>query len=244
MKIPQIPSVNKIKSFVIDAVADVAPWLAPSIPAYLVYQNTSDKLGIPFPFNLFAAIAVETLGLASVHTALEFWRWNGEKRKSDNTAPFVVAVAATMFYMVVVLTVNAVLDYTVTLYAQIFAKALLSLLSLDAALIVALRAGHARRMSDIEDDKRERKAERQGARQTDNAPSNDAPNDETDSDKPTGAATIPPFSRGYAGYVEYLTWLSDNGRGWPGKYTVAEEMRVSVRTIERYVAREEELAKL
>lgn len=238
MKTPQLPSIQKIKSAAIDTVADVAPWLAPSIPAYLVYHNTSSKLGIEFPFNLFAAVAVETLGLASVHTALEFWTWNGEKRKTDDTAPFFVAVVATLFYMVVVLTVNAVLDFTSDLYAQIFAKALLSLLSLDAALIVAMRASHARRLSDVQDEKRERKEARQMPRQNES----DATNDATDTDKGANDAQIPTFARGYAGYVEYQKWLSDNGRGWPGKVIAAQEMNRSVRMIERYEAAEEAMA--
>lgn len=157
-------NIAKIKVGLIDIVADVAPWLAPIAPAYMVLVNMRDKLGFPELVAWVVAGAVETLGLASVHTALEFWRWNGERRKSDDPAPFVVAVVAILFYVMVVLTVNAVLDFTDNLFAHIFAKSMLSLLSLPAALIVALRAGHARRLAEIADDKAERKAERAEAR--------------------------------------------------------------------------------
>lgn len=159
-----LPSLQKIKSNIIDLVADVAPWLAPTAPAYMVLVNMRDKLGFPEAVAWMVALAVETLGLASVHTALEFWQWNGEKRKTDDAAPFVVALSAIMFYIVVILTINAVLDATLELWALILSKALLSLLSLDAALIVALRAGQARRKAELEDEKAERKAERAAER--------------------------------------------------------------------------------
>ena len=149
-----------LERVLIDNIAATTPWLAPLIPAYLVYHNMAGRLGFWHPLAMAGAVAVEFLGLGAVHTALEFWTYNDAKRQSDNAAPFWVALGAGLFYVVIVLTVNAVLDLVHTPAVDVLAKALLSLLSVDAALIIALRAQHRRRLAEIAAEKAGRKVER------------------------------------------------------------------------------------
>jgi hypothetical protein len=155
--------VKRIEAGFIDTVAAVTPWLAPLIPAYLVYHNMTTRLGYPPIFGLIGAAAVEFLGLSAVHTAVTFWTWNDDHTKER--APFWFAFGAGLFYVFIVLTVNAALDIAQDSQGvKIFAHALLSLLSVDAAIIIAIRAQHARRLADKQSERDERKAQREAAK--------------------------------------------------------------------------------
>jgi hypothetical protein len=155
-------SVRKIEATLIDTISAVTPWLAPLIPAYLVYRNMTTQLGYPPLFGLIGAAAVEFLGLSAVHTATTFWQWNDDHKNEH--APFWLALCAGLFYILIVLTVNAALDiWRGSDGVKIFAHALLSLLSVDAAVIIALRAQHARRLTERQSAKDERKAQRVNA---------------------------------------------------------------------------------
>ena len=143
-------------------VASYSPWVAPLVPALMTYQNMITHLGFPAWAAWAAAICVETLGLSSIQTAVSFWQWNDSKSKSDPKAPVMVAILTGGFYLLTVLTVNAMLDDAPGVYR--LAKALLSSLSVCAGVILALRAGHARRMAETEQARLDRKAERQEKR--------------------------------------------------------------------------------
>ena len=147
------------ENLLIDVVASYSPWVAPVVPALMTYQNMINHLGFPIWAAWAAAICVETLGLSSIQTAVSFWQWNDAKQKADPKAPVLLAVLTGGFYLLTVLTVNAMLDNAPGVYR--LAKALLSSLSVCAGVILALRAGHARRMAETEQVRLERKAERQ-----------------------------------------------------------------------------------
>src|SRR5512139_1584955 len=160
-------AIKKLEAMFIDTVAAVTPWLAPLIPAYLVYHNMTERLGYPVIFGLVGAAAVEFLGLSAVHTAVTFWQWN-DNHKTER-APFWIAFGAGLFYVAIVLTVNAALDiWQGEQWVNILAHALLSLLSVDAAIIIAIRAQHARRLNERDEARQERKAARQAATASDN----------------------------------------------------------------------------
>ena len=166
-------AIKRIEAAFIDAIAAVTPWLAPLIPAYLVYTNMTQRLGYPPIVGLVGAAAVEFLGLSAVHTAVTFWQWN-DAHKIER-APFWFAFGAGLFYVVIVLTVNAALDiWRGNEGVKILAHGLLSLLSVDAAIIIAIRAQHARRLNERDEAKKERREAR-----AHNAPhdANDAPHD-------------------------------------------------------------------
>lgn len=200
-------SVKRIESTLIDAIAAITPWLAPLIPAYLVYHNMTERLGYTPLFGLIGAAAVEFLGLSAVHTAVTFWQWNDSHRVER--APFWFAFGAGLFYVVIVLTVNAALDiWRDNDSVKILAHALLSLLSVDAAVIIAIRAQHARRLSERDEARQERKAARQAA---------------------TSDATV---TRHETTRDEFVTAWRDNGHASIAK--LAQELGVNVRTAQRW----------
>lgn len=211
-------SIKNLESSLIDLIAAVTPWLAPLIPAYLVYHNMAERLNYSQPFALIGAAAVEFLGLSAVHTAVTFWKWN-DNRKSDR-APMWAAVCAGAFYVVIVLTVNAALDiWKDEPGVRIAAHALLSLLSVDAALIIAMRASHARMVRDDADERERRRLERQSARHGVSSATNDA----------TMTRQSEPMTR-----QKFVTLWQSNGH--KSITALANELHVNPRTAQRWIA--------
>jgi len=157
---------RSIESVLIDLIAATAPWLAPLLPAYMVHTGLTEALKMN-PFIAWTgAVVVEFLGLSAVSTTLTLWDYNDRKREASRApkpargkrkktarkvrglAPVWIALAAGLFYMTVVLVVNVVLDKSGAI--ERLAKALLSSLSIIAALILAVRAQHARRLEAAE----------------------------------------------------------------------------------------------
>lgn len=214
-------AVKRIEATLIDAIAAVTPWLAPLIPAYLVYRNMTQQLGYPVIFGLVGAAAVEFLGLSAVHTAVTFWQWN-DNHKTER-APFWFALGAGLFYVVIVLTVNAALDiWRGSDGIKIFAHALLSLLSVDAAIIIAIRAQHARRLTEREQARTER-TERKAARIDANRARTDANGREPDAN-----GTRTPATR-----EEFMTAWHANGH--ESIAALARELVVNPRTAQKWV---------
>lgn len=211
-------TVKRIEATLIDTIAAVTPWLAPLIPAYLVYRNMTQQLGYPVIFGLVGAAAVEFLGLSAVHTAVTFWQWN-DNHKTER-APFWFALGAGLFYVVIVLTVNAALDiWHGSDGIKIFAHALLSLLSVDAAIIIAIRAQHARRLTEREQARTERKAARIDANKT----RTDANEREQGANKARTPATKDEFM---------TAW---NANGHESIAALARELSVNPRTAQKWV---------
>jgi hypothetical protein len=218
--------VKKIEAVFIDTIAAVTPWLAPLIPAYLVYHNMTTRLGYPPIFGLIGAAAVEFLGLSAVHTAVTFWTWNDDHTKER--APFWFAFGAGLFYVAIVLTVNAALDiWQDSADVKIFAHALLSLLSVDAAIIIAVRAQHARRLADKQSERDERKAQRVAAKSQNATP--DATQKQQGDTGATPDAT--PATRDQ--FV--VAWRSN---GHKSIAALADEMHIHPRTAQRWVEKE------
>jgi hypothetical protein len=136
----QVLAVNRaMESTLVDVIAAYTPWLASVIPASIGWLNVQSVLHFS-PWQAWVyAIVVECLGLATVATSLKFWSWNQEHQKR---APFWLALVTAVFYLTIVLAVNALLDdgdWRVKLV-----KALASSLSVAGALIVAMRSQQAK----------------------------------------------------------------------------------------------------
>ena len=84
---------NNLEKNAVRVVAKLAPWLAPLPSAYFVARSAMIHLALPLPVAIVVAAIIETLGLATVHTALWAYDWNAHKRKTDPTAPTGLAVA-------------------------------------------------------------------------------------------------------------------------------------------------------
>lgn len=129
---------SQFESKFLDTVASVVPWLAPAPTAWIAFEHLTTVLKLPLPVAAAGALVVEGLGLSTIHTALSFWKDDGLR-----SARLWLAIGAGAFYLAVVIVVNIILD-TGPLTA-VTAKSLLSLTSIPAAVIVALRAQDNRR---------------------------------------------------------------------------------------------------
>jgi hypothetical protein len=147
--------IRELEGLLVEMIAATSPWLAPIIPAFMVWQAMTRELGFPRWVALAAACVVECVGLAAVATAFTLWNWNDKRRIKDEKAPVEIAIGTACFYMAVVLTVNVLLDQATWIHR--LAKGLLSSLSVVAAVILAIRAQHARRVILVEKEKEELK---------------------------------------------------------------------------------------
>lgn len=146
----------------LDNIAATTPWLAPALPAAIAYGNMTNHLGFDEWLAFIGALVIEFLGLAAVHTAFQLWEFNETKNDSEQAAPFRWSVYAGAFYLFIIIVVNIILETAVALGmwlegSQILGKALLSLLSVVAAFVLALRSQHARRLAVKEQVKQERR---------------------------------------------------------------------------------------
>ncbi|HHE72646.1 MAG TPA: hypothetical protein ENL34_10250 [Chloroflexi bacterium] len=60
----------------IEVVAKLRPWLAPFPSAYFVARSAMVHLNLPLAVAVVVAAIVETLGLATVHTAMWAYDWD------------------------------------------------------------------------------------------------------------------------------------------------------------------------
>lgn len=147
---------NNSEKYIIDFLSAFVPYAVPVIPAYLTYNHTVTEMGFPVWVAVTAAFVVETLGLASVATAVRFWRHNQKYKSEQNKAPFKLAVMVYLFYIVVVILVNVILEIVAgTRNGWIITSiALFSLLSFPASVLVSIRYIH----SDILDEREQAKS--------------------------------------------------------------------------------------
>ncbi len=134
-------AVNRVmESMLIDVIAAYTPWLAPLIPASIAFDNVQRVLHFaPWQAWLYAAV-VECLGLATVATTLRLWNWMQDNQDNRRSA-FALAVVTALFYLVIVLGVNVLLDDGDWLVKLV--KALASTFSVVGALTVAIRSHQA-----------------------------------------------------------------------------------------------------
>jgi hypothetical protein len=144
---------NLSEENLINNVARVTPWLAPLIPASFAFNNAKSALGASNMMAYVIAAAIEFLGLGVVHTAFTLWEYNQTKREKDPVAPTWIMVLMGVFYLTVVILVNILLDLADVAYIDVAAKATLSLISIPAAFVLAIRAQHRHRLNVIDADK-------------------------------------------------------------------------------------------
>lgn len=150
-----------MENVLVDNVAATVPWLVPLIPAYMAFMHVTEKFGWPNEMAWIVAIVIEGVGLSAVTTAYQLWDYNQTHKEDAELAQFGIAVSTAAYYLVIVITVNVLLDvFKDDTNVRILAQALLSTLSVVAMVILALRAQHARKLADIQRVKDEAKGER------------------------------------------------------------------------------------
>lgn len=137
--------VNGAEKSFLDFLSALVPYCVPVIPAYLTFYHVQREMEFPVWVAVTAAFVVETLGMASVSTAIRFWYHNQKYSKSDNKAPFKLAIGVYGFYIVIVIMVNVILEAVSGERSPsvILTIALFTLLSVPSGVLIAIRAQYA-----------------------------------------------------------------------------------------------------
>jgi hypothetical protein len=143
----------------VQIVAQLAPWLAPLPTAWLVYDRTQQHLGWPWWVALIAGLTLEALGVAILATTLDLYSYNKSKRKTDPKAPFWMGLGLVVLYFLAAELLTVALDIAPSWVAP-FAAAVFPALSVAAFAILAVRADHQHRLSQIEQGKADARAKR------------------------------------------------------------------------------------
>jgi hypothetical protein len=154
---------NNLEKNAIRIVAKLSPWLAPFPSAYFVARSAIVHLDLPLPVAIIVAAIIETLGLATVHTALWAYDWNAHKRKTDPSAPLGLSMTLGAVYMVA--TLGLVVFLEVWPFLAIYAPALFPALAVVGGLNLALISRHEQREAAVKAQRALRQAERQARRQ-------------------------------------------------------------------------------
>ena len=149
---------NNLEKNAIRVVAKLSPWLAPLPSAYFVGRSAMVHLALPLFVAIIVAAIIETLGLATVHTALWAYDWNTHKRKTDPRAPVGLAVVLGGVY--VVATLGLVVFLEVWPFLATYAPAIFPALAVVGAVNLALIAQQEQRESVVRAEKQERQAKR------------------------------------------------------------------------------------
>jgi hypothetical protein len=154
---------HEVEKNAVKIVAKISPWLAPFPSAYFVARSAMVHLSLPLPVAMVVAAIIETLGLATVHTALWAYDWNAHKRKTDPSAPVVLAVALGGVY--VVATLGLVVFLEVWPFLATYAPALFPALAVVGAVNLALISRQEQREATVKTQKEEARERRRARRQ-------------------------------------------------------------------------------
>lgn len=144
------------ESSIVNLVSAIAPWLAPIAPAYMTYQHAVDTLRFPQWVAIPVAVVVEILGFSAVSTFMGFWFFNRRNKSNAKKAPTGWVIFAFSFYLALIVTSNVILDASGNAHnAVITVKALYTLQTIPAALIVIARAGHKALLAEIAKEREE-----------------------------------------------------------------------------------------
>lgn len=159
-------TINGAERSLLDLLSAIVPYTTASIPAYLTFTHTKDYMDFPVNIAWLAAFTVEVLGVTAVSTSIRFWQWNNSHSSKAERAPFVLAVSTYAFYIVVVLSVNVILEVYagVRAPAVIWAIGLFSLLSIPSGVLISVRAQFGEMLEDKRLKAEQRRQERQQIR--------------------------------------------------------------------------------
>jgi hypothetical protein len=149
--------IRNTESSIVNFLSSFAPWLAPIIPAYMTYSHATGVLEFPFAVAVPAALVVEILGFSAVSTFLAFWFYNRRTVAGTKRAPIEVVIIAFVFYLALIVVSNVLLDATKGTewsgWAVVAVRALYTLQTIPAALIVAVRTQHRELLSELAKEK-------------------------------------------------------------------------------------------
>lgn len=138
-------ALNGSERSILDLLSAIVPYAVPIIPAYLTYFHTMKIMEFPAWVAATAAFVVEVLGMTSVSTAIRFWRNNLRYTSEQNKAPFWLAVFVYISYIVIVLSVNVILEIVSNTRSGwvILTIGLFTLLSFPSGVLISIRAQYS-----------------------------------------------------------------------------------------------------
>ena len=142
--------INGMERGVLDFLSALVPYAVPVIPAYLTYYHTRDMMGFPHWVAVTAAFVVEVLGMTSVSTAIRFYRNNLRYTSEQNKAPFALALFVYIFYLLIVISVNVILEIVAGTRGGwiILSIALFTLLSVPSGVLISIRSQFSEMLED------------------------------------------------------------------------------------------------
>lgn len=150
--------IRNTENSIVNFLSAFAPWLAPLTPSYMTFQHAIGVLGFPFLVALAAALVVEILGFTAVSTYLSFWFHNRKNTAESKRAPTGVVIIAFSFYLALIVFSNVLLDtFPGETWAEISVRALFTLQTIPAAMLVAVRTQHRELLSAIAKERSEKK---------------------------------------------------------------------------------------
>ena len=154
--------INGAERSFLDALSAIVPYFVPVIPAYLTYFHTQDLMGFPSQVAFTAAFVVEVLGITAIATAIRFWRYNMRYKDVTKKAPFTLAIGVYVFYLLVVIMVNVILEVEDGSRNNtiILAIALFSLLSVPSGVLISIRSQFGEMLEDRQNQRVARHAPR------------------------------------------------------------------------------------
>ena len=158
--------VNNTEGSLVNFLTAFAPWLAPLAPAYMTYVHMVDFLLFPKPLAFSLALVVEILGFGTVSTFLDFWFFNRRNKAAVKKAPIWLVMVSFGFYLGLILVSNVMIDVAKAFgtemhqnLAIVSVRALLTLQTIPAAIIVAVRTGHRDLIRQISSEKQQKVSE-------------------------------------------------------------------------------------
>ena len=156
--------VNNTEGSLVNFLTAFSPWLAPLAPAYMTYDHMLNILLFDPWLSWVLAGVVEILGFSTVSTGLSFWFYNRANKAKKKKAPLFLVVISFGFYLMLIIVSNVVIDAAKEFemfekdlqMAVLVVRALLTLQTIPAALIVAARTGHRDILDEIKQEKEER----------------------------------------------------------------------------------------
>lgn len=150
---------NGLEKNAVRLVAKLAPWLAPVPSAFFVARSGMKHLDLPLTVAVIVAAIIETLGLATVHTALWAHDWNLNKRKIDPGAPVGLSIALGGVYILATWSLVVLLE--VWPWLATYAPAVFPVLAVVGAVNLAMISRQERREVEVAEAKAEARRKRQ-----------------------------------------------------------------------------------
>jgi len=135
-----------------DFLMAIVPYAVPIIPAYLTVDHVHNYMDFPTWVAWTAGFVVEAFGITAITTAIRFYYHNQKYKKVDNKAPFLPALLAYVFYVLIVITVNVILEWVSGSRSGwvILTIALFTLLSVPSGVLIAIRTQYSQVLENIE----------------------------------------------------------------------------------------------